>query len=375
MTAAPQRPSHHQDPGNSPLLRIVWMGENGVNEQALNAALSGLADLATAGQSVWFDQTTGLSSEALNRYFMALEELRIEINQLTALLVEVLQVLNKQHAESFNFRFGQCIAEEQLVRLRALIGSTLNGLTEAPDADKWDLLRHGKMWINDWRDAAIPQAYIDVRLMVLDNPDTYDVEMTDSLRGRIAAEQFENINRIEQSAISKLEHITNAAGTAGAKSLAKGFSEQTDKEAARARWWTAGVVLWIVLGIAVPVLALTTEKIVFSTVVNPTVGTIIKALTALPFFALAAYFGRVSSQHRETERYLRVLTTQINTVQAYSDILPDRDRAHLINALGMRAFGDPGFTIAEKGKVSAIPDDVMELLKKAMEIAKDAGRK
>jgi hypothetical protein len=126
----------------------------------------------------------------------------------------------------------------------------------------------------------------------------------------------------------------------------------------------------LILGIALPIFALTTEKVVFSPTIDVTVAAIIKALTGLPLFALAAYFGRIASQHRETERYLRILTTQVNTVQSYADVLPQPERGQLIYNLGLRAFADPGLTTTDNGKVSAIPEDLAELLRRAMELAR-----
>lgn len=359
----------HHDPTEIPVLRIVWMAENGVNEQPLNALLGSLAGLGTAGQSSWFNPTTR-SKEEHRLLYAALEELRVSTNELTRLLAEVIKVENRQHNESFNFRFGQCIAEVLLRKLNRHLTATIDVLETAPPADHWDLLRQAKKWISDWYDEAVPPAYRDLRDRVLDNADVYSVELSDFLREQIATERLASISRLERSARSKLQHINNASGEIGAKSLAQGFSNQTDKEALRAGWWTFAVVLSVILGIVLPALALTTEKVIFSSTVNEATGTIIKALTGLPLFALAAYFGRISSQHRETERYLRILTTQINTVQAYADVLPQPERGQLVSSLGIRAFGDPGFTVAESGKVTVIPSEIVELLKKAMDAAR-----
>jgi hypothetical protein len=345
------------------------MGESGVNEQSLNAVLSSLANLASAGQESWFNGDV-VSTDFADRHWAALEALRTDINQLTQILIEVLKVENLQHKESFNFRLGQCMSEELLHKLNRTVIALREGLVNAPTSDQWDLLRHGKMWLSEWYDEAIPSIYQEIRSKIFDNPKTYIYDFSDFLQNQIMKEQFDSISRIERSARTKLDHINTASGAIGAKSLAEGFSTQTDKEATRAAQWTIGVVASVALGIALPVLALTTERVVFSTTVDPTVGTIIKALTGLPLFALAAYFGRIASQHRETERYLRILTTQMNTVQAYADVLPQPERGQLIHGLGLRAFADPGFTTTDKGKVSAVPEDVAELLKKAMDVAK-----
>jgi hypothetical protein len=131
----------------------------------------------------------------------------------------------------------------------------------------------------------------------------------------------------------------------------------------------------VALGIALSAIVLTTEKIVFTAAMDGTTGTIVKALTGIPLFALATYFGRISSQHRETERYLRILATQVDSVQAYADVLPEADRVQLIINLGSRAFSAPGFAAADKGSVGLIPDNVMELLNKALDITKEAAKR
>jgi hypothetical protein len=360
---------------SNPVLRIVWMAEDDVNADLMNELIGSLAALSTAAHTSWNSiETTDppFSKEIEDAERVAANEIRDAINDLTVILVDPVQVLNKQRNRTFVFRLGQCVDESQLSKLIRLVDSVTNNLPTAPMTDQWDLLRHGTMWLKNWQDETLPGVYRDLFTDVLKNGQVYEADISPSLRDRIANTLLVDLGQITQSAESTLEHIDNAAGKVGAKTLAQGFYEQTEREARRAGWWTFGVVSSVTLGIVFPVLALTTEKIVFSTTVDATAGTIIKALIGLPLFALAAYFGRISSQHRETERYLRILTTQINSVQAYADVLPQPERGHLINSLGLRAFSNPGFTTTDKGKVNAIPEDVAELLDKAMELAKGA---
>lgn len=354
-----------------PLLRIVWMGENGVNEQPLNTVLTDLANLATAGQGWWFGDR---SASENGRDYSVLEDMRLEVNDLTRILVDVLEVSNRPHGEKFAFRFGQCIREDALNKLRRQIEALIRGLQDAPPDEKWDLIRHAAMSIRNWSDETLVTAYKELQNFIVDEPDIYRLVISDLLREKLADESLQNLKRIERSAESTLDNIDTAAGKVGAKTLAKGFSDQLDIESKRAYAWTAAVVLTVILGIALPVAALTTEKIVFSSVVDPIAGTAIKAIIGLPFLALAAYFARISSQHRETERYLRILVTQIDSVQAYAAVLDDEERRHLIVNLGNRAFADPGLARADKGKVGALPEDVTGLLTKALDlVAKNQG--
>jgi len=55
--------------------------------------------------------------------------------------------------------------------------------------------------------------------------------------------------------------------------------------------------------------------------------------------------------------------------------LPEADRAQLVINLGSRAFSDPGFTTADKGNVGPVPNNVMELLNKALDITKEAAKR
>ncbi|MBN7560484.1 hypothetical protein [Mycobacteroides abscessus] len=361
------------DLGMSPLIRIVWMGESGVNEELLNDLIGELAALATAAQnSRYATVDAGLSGEALQAENDAEEQIRVLINKITRILVDPIKVHNKEHNETFEFRFGQCIRFNSLQDCRAIISLLRNSLSTDPVEQHWDVLKGGRGFLEEWQAAAIPPALLDLRKNVL-NSDTYDAEISAFLQDQITAAQMANLDRIEQSAVNTLKHIDTAAGKVGSKSLAKGFVDQRNKEGRRARWWTGGVVASIASGIGLPALILTTDELVF-TELDGTTGMIIKALVGLPMFALAAYCGRISSQHRETERYLSILATQIDTVQAYADQLPESYRPQMIIDLGKRAFADPGFPTVDKGKAEMIPDDVMQLLNKALDIAKNSAK-
>jgi hypothetical protein len=358
----------------SPLRRIVWMGESGVNEERLNGVLAELASLATAAHGSRMTVVgAGFPSEVYAAENDAEDAIRLQINNLTRILVDVLRVENKQHKETFDFRLGQCVRASMLQELwiiaRNIQGSLQNdGLIQHPE-----ILRDGKKSLQEWQKTALAPVYRDIRQEILGDAATYNVEMSAFLRDQIANDQLVDLARINQSAEVTLGHIDSAAGKVGAKSLAKGFAEQRDKEARRARWWTGGVVASISSGIGLPALILTTEHIVF-TELDGTTGSVIKALAGIPLFALAAYCGRVSSQHRETERHLGILATQIDAVQAFADQLPDSDRPKLLMNLGNRAFADPGLSSLDHGNVGVGSAELLQVVNKALDLGKSAAK-
>lgn len=374
MTVGPPPPWSPDDSHRvrSALSRIIALGESAVNEELLNQTVRELADLATAVNRSRLSEPGGVSREASKSEWQAVEACRTAINEVTRALVETLKVENKKHNATFDFRLGQALKPSLLQELRGIVELLRNSLESADWQEHHQILDMGAQMLLEWRDSVMPPLYSELRSDVLNDPQTYTAVISEFLSNQITAAHMQNLNRIEESAAATLEHIDTAAGKVGAKTLARGFVEQRDKESRRAGWWTLGVVFSVVLGIALPVVALTTDKIGFTASMNGTPWLLIKALVGIPLFALAAYFGRISSQHRETERYLRILATQVDTVQAYADVLPEADRAQLILNLGSRAFSDPGFVTADKGNVGPIPDNVIELLHKALDITKES---
>jgi hypothetical protein len=100
-------------------------------------------------------------------------------------------------------------------------------------------------------------------------------------------------------------------------------------------------------------------------------GMVIKALIGLPLFALAAYSGRISAQHRRLSQHMRTLTAQVDSVKAYVAGLPEPVQQEIIAALGRRAFSEPGIAAAEAGTVGIPPEQVLPALEKAIEAIKE----
>jgi hypothetical protein len=65
---------------------------------------------------------------------------------------------------------------------------------------------------------------------------------------------------------------------------------------------------------------------------------------------------------------MTILVAQLDSVDAYSNELPEDQRLELMMLPGKRTFSDPGLAQLDKGKLSYVPDDVLELVKKLVEL-------
>ena len=156
--------------------------------------------------------------------------------------------------------------------------------------------------------------------------------------------------------------------------MAEAFEATAHAEDERAKFWTTCVFACIALGILLPIFVLSVDT-VFFTQVTGLAGTIIKALTGVPLYAAAAYCGRIAAQHRETARHMQILTSQIKSVRAYVSTLPKEQQHEIVAILGKRAFSDPELTTRDKGRVNMVPDQLIPVLEKAMDVAKEAVKK
>lgn len=176
------------------------------------------------------------------------------------------------------------------------------------------------------------------------------------------------LEQLEQRATESLEKIQTATTKIGQAKLSGSFLQAKAWANVSAWTWTAGVFLCVVAGIALPVWALTTDHEAFKSAAPGLAGLALKVAIGLPLFGLAAYCGHVAAQHRETARHMSILSAQLNQVQAYSDILDPVQGQELLMLLGKRTFSDPGLAIYDKGKVSYIPDDVIDALRKVAQV-------
>lgn len=200
--------------------------------------------------------------------------------------------------------------------------------------------------------------------------DQINVVFGPMVRSRTLERQARRVDEIETLAERNLENIQAAAHAVGAERLSKDFDARAKKDSLSATLWTAAVFACIVLGVGLPILVLSVDTVVL-TKLSGTPGMIIKALTGIPFFGAAGYCARIASQHRETARHLGILTTQIDSAPAYVAELPDDNRLQLMMMLGRRAFSDPELMVKDKGSVGATPEELIPLLEKAMDVAKD----
>lgn len=195
-----------------------------------------------------------------------------------------------------------------------------------------------------------------------------DIDVTSSVFGvgRLAKQELDSIKEIRKRVEQIEEQVKTAGGNVGQSELTKGFTTARNVANLSAGVWTLGVLLLFLTGVRLPFWALSQEAPLLEGL-SPVVTVIVKVLVGLPFFALAAYCGHVAAQHRETARHLTILVAQLKTVGAYTADMPDGDRDKLRLILGERAFSDPGLILHDKGKVTAVPEELTELLKKAID--------
>jgi hypothetical protein len=201
--------------------------------------------------------------------------------------------------------------------------------------------------------------------------DQIEVSLGQHALSRATQARASRVSEIEGLAERSLENIRAAAHGVGVGRLAKDFEAGRDTEKAGAKFWTTGVFLCVAAAVSLPILILSVDTHLFSQLSGPT-GVIVKALTGLPFLALAGYCARIASQHREEARHLAILTTQMDALRAYVDGLPDEDQREITMILGRRAFSNPDLGTRDSGHLNALPDDAVKVLEKSVDLAKDA---
>jgi hypothetical protein len=179
------------------------------------------------------------------------------------------------------------------------------------------------------------------------------------------------MNALERQAVTTVENLKTAAGEGGKERLAQTFETRGKEEAKSAAHWNWLVMVFVFLGIALPLVAISLEDH-FLGQLTGTYGVVIKALIGLPMFALATYAGRISAQHRKMGQHMKTLTAQIDSVKAYVAGLPSDDERQLIMTLGTRAFSEPGVAGKGEGVVGIPPEDILPALEKAVHAIKES---
>ena len=129
-----------------------------------------------------------------------------------------------------------------------------------------------------------------------------------------------------------------AAGDAGERELIRYFDEHAERESTKS---------WIMIGVAIvpTIAAVVLAWSVLREAHDLSAGLIIGRLTlTIPLLGLAAYFGQMSGQYRESSRWAATAKVQLQTISAFvATIGNDEDRDEVRKVLGRRVFSSPDF--------------------------------
>lgn len=262
---------------------------------------------------------------------------------------------------SLTFQLGQLIDKKLLEHLHGSSRSILEILRPDVEAHR-KVLEYGQH-IEQSRFDYFAEAIGILREIATDPNKFADLQLPPVVRTFMAESMLRRLDLIEAAAKKKVDSIGGITTAGGQKTLSEAF-DNTKVNANWGAWaWTLGVFASVAAGIGLPLWALSKETALLAALPD-LAGVILKVAVGLPLFALAAYCGHVAAQHRDTARHMNILSAQLNSVHAYSNELPDDKRLELLMLLGKRAFSDPNLLVHDKGKVTLLPEDVTELLKK-----------
>jgi hypothetical protein len=266
---------------------------------------------------------------------------------------------------------GHLIDRVELDALRQV--ADMIGPTEEPTEDIAGSHVHKTMqeltaYLNSWNTTAIGQALDDVA--EAQREDSGAVSASENLETALSARLVQRLEALEDRAQQSVENLQQATREGGKTRLSETFAELAVEEADSAALWNKGVLVFVVLGIALPLSAIWLEDRILSELTGLT-SLITKALIAVPLLAMATYCGRISAQHRKMAQHLRMLTAQVNSVRAFVDGFPDQVQHEIIAVLGRNAYSDPGIGGAE-GAVGIPPEQVMPAIEKLAQSVKDA---
>ncbi|WP_111511770.1 hypothetical protein [Mycobacterium kyogaense] len=290
--------------------------------------------------------------------------------QLQDLLHELIVIVAPRGSASqreVSIEFGLLIDAEQLQALANLVNGASATLREYNPATAYSAdqaIDSLDIVLTKWDNEVIPQALDDLaeaqrRRSWTIRPGEYVDELLSERRNQRLATQ-------DQVADDLVERLVNLGNRGGSEGLAQTFSDRADKEEDAAFTWTSLAVIFVILGIALPVIVLSLEDQILVQLTDTT-GTIVKALIGVPLFVLAAYAARVASECRRMAGHMRTLVNQIDAVNLFVAPLPKPVQEEIIAALGRRAFSEPGITTSKDA--SDIPAPV--LLDKLLEVVKE----
>jgi hypothetical protein len=176
---------------------------------------------------------------------------------------------------------------------------------------------------------------------------------------------------VRDEALRVLDVTRHAAGVASETVLGTHFSEYAASERG-----TANVLRFLcsLVLIALPILA---GVLVFQSVGDLTAEEEITRLAVgLPLAALAAYFGRESSRHRQAARWAQELSIKLRTLDAFVEPLAPEDMSLLRTQFGRGLFWTAPNVNEEQSDdaPSAIGDGAKALARAADALGEAAGR-
>lgn len=288
------------------------------------------------------------------------------------LLREQVMVERFSDGGKIGFAFGEALKYQPVqaltVTLRGLLAEANASAHKTRDNAEQFLAVQAEFIIREWQEKNVPAALAQIETL-RHIPHQFRVILGQEVQAALLERQSQRIADLENAARASVDNIREAASEVGSEALAKVFAETAQAERDDASKWTKGVFACVVMAVVLPALLFTVDSIVF-TQLDGLTGTIIKALIAVPFFALAAYCARIASHHRDAERHLRMLTVQLKTIRAFVDRLPESYRDDLISLLGRRVYSDPGLEQKDKGNIGYSTDELVPVLNKLAEVVK-----
>jgi len=268
--------------------------------------------------------------------------------------------------DAYRLHLGQLVRPYDLNFLQKAAERTTDELRAArPSPANLETLT---FYLQAWVDFIIPSALGDLEVLGGSNDRiTSSPRVQSMLRDN---ERLRRIGSLERQAETAVRNIRVAAGEGGKERLAQTFEARGKAEEASASNWNKLVMLFVTLGIGLPLVAISLDQH-FLGQLPGTYGVVIKALIGLPMFALATYSGRISAQHRKMAQHMKTLTAQIDSVKAYVATLPRETQQDIIAALGRRAFSEPG-VIGSEGAVGIPPEQILPTVEKVVEAVKNA---
>ncbi|MBJ8343945.1 hypothetical protein [Antrihabitans sp. YC2-6] len=265
--------------------------------------------------------------------------------------------------------FGALIRENDLVALRSMIRSFLDGNTiyEGKPATPMDFANMVVRWES--------RAYRGVldELSSKSGVPNLEIDLPERIKGLMSDRYLSHITEITRIVRKQADDVVVASGQVSAGTLSGAFAENAKYEGQRAIGWSIAVLGSVVIGILIVV------KVVGDmNGENGWISELVKLAIALPVFAFATYCARIASKHRETAQHVRLVSVQLQTVNAYCNTLPDEQAMEIRMQLGRRVFDKPDILSSETASdasLSMIPKDLFATVNKMIDTVREVAAK